>query len=242
MISTKREDRSRRLFVCERHPAVRLEPAHELILVDAAAQLKIEVNRVHVLRVQLQCRRVDIQIQSQGFEQIVSIPSLMGAELGIIMLSDFGRRYELALLAQVVGATHTDEASFFEVIFLFKAQSDRVDEHREIMGIAADDLNEIVLPFNQGFVVDAAGVHLTEAVFASLGNEAPAIAGVLVVNLFLVFVTHRSAVDNDAGPFELGSMPMSTNLCQLSLSTQSFAPWLQDTMTLERSVISGVRL
>lgn len=126
----------------------------------------------------------------------------MGAELGIIMLSDFGRRYELALLAQVVGATHTDEASFFEVIFLFKAQSDRVDEHREIMGIAADDLNEIVLPFNQGFVVDAAGVHLTEAVFASLGNEAPAIAGVLVVNLFLVFVTHRSAVDNDAGPFD----------------------------------------
>src|ERR1051325_7245713 len=69
------------------------------------------------------------------------------------------------------------------------------------MRVAAHDLHELVLAV-EGLVVDAAGVHFAEAELAALGDEAAAVSGVAVVELFLVFVSDRRAIDDDAGALE----------------------------------------
>jgi hypothetical protein len=50
----------------------------------------------------------------------------------------------------------------------------------------------------ESFVIDAAGVHLAEAELAALRDEAAAVAGVFIVELLLVFVADRRAIDDDA--------------------------------------------
>src|SRR4030095_8513497 len=52
MVATEGEDRSGRLLVCKGDPTVRLESTHQLVFIYPAAQLQIEMNRVHVLRIQ----------------------------------------------------------------------------------------------------------------------------------------------------------------------------------------------
>ena len=72
----------------------------------------------------------------------------------------------------------------------------------KIVRVAAHHLNKLVLAFDQRFVVDAAGVFFAEAVFAALGDEAAAVAGVLVVKFFLVLIAYRRAVDDHAGALD----------------------------------------
>ena len=52
MVATEGEDRSGGLLVGKGDPAVRLEAAHQLVFIYPAPQLQIEMNRVHVLRIQ----------------------------------------------------------------------------------------------------------------------------------------------------------------------------------------------
>src|SRR5690348_14976689 len=126
----------------------------------------------------------------------MGIAALVGAELGVIVFSGFGSGNEFSLLAQIVSAAHTNESPFFEVVFFLRTKGDRIDQNREVMRIAADDLNELILAFHQRLVVDATGVHLSETVFAALCNKTAPIASVFIVKLFLVFVPYRRAVDN----------------------------------------------
>src|SRR6266508_5826 len=70
------------------------------------------------------------------------------------------------------------------------------------MGIAADNLDELILVFFKGFVIDAAGIHLAKTVFASLGDKAAAIAGIFVIDFFLIFIAHGSAVDDHVGALD----------------------------------------
>ena len=67
------------------------------------------------------------------------------------------------------------------------------------MRVTANDLDEIVLAFDQRLIIDTAGVHLAETVFAALGDESTAVTGVFIVESFLVFIAHGGTVDNDAG-------------------------------------------
>ena len=116
------------------------------------------------------------------------------------------------------------------------------------MGIAADDLDEIVLAFDQRFIIDTAGVHLAKTVFAALGDESPAVTGVFIVKFFLFSLPTGSTVDNDVGPlngffgFE-GRFHSHVDefLPTVFIDTELGALAAQD-MTFERSVRSGVRL
>src|SRR5262245_58057611 len=123
----------------------------------------------------------------------------MGAELSIIVFSRFRGGNKIPFLAQIVGPAHANEASLVKVIFLFRSQRDGVDEHCEIMGIATDDLDEIVLAFDQSLIIDTASVHLAKTVFAALGDETAAVVSVFIIKFLLVFIAYRSAVNDDAG-------------------------------------------
>ena len=70
------------------------------------------------------------------------------------------------------------------------------------MSIAADNLNEFILASFQSFIIDAASVHLAKAVFAALGDKAAAVAGILAIEFFLVFVAHRGTVDDHVGALD----------------------------------------
>ena len=48
-------------------------------------------------------------------------------------------------LAYIVGAAHADETAFFQVVFFFGTQRDGIDQHGEVVRIAADHLDELVL-------------------------------------------------------------------------------------------------
>ena len=58
------------------------------------------------------------------------------------------------------------------------------------------------LPLLERLIVDAAGVYFPEAVFAALGDEASAVAGVFVVKFFFVFIANGRAVDDHAGALD----------------------------------------
>ena len=69
------------------------------------------------------------------------------------------------------------------------------------MGIARHDMDESVLALNKGVVVDAAGVHLAEAELRPLCHESQRPQR-LVVELFLVVVAGRGAVNHHRGSLD----------------------------------------
>jgi len=126
----------------------------------------------------------------------------MCAKLRVVVLARLGRRYEIALLAQIVGAAHANKAAFRQVVFFFRTQRDRVDQHRQVMSVAADDLDELILAFLESPIIDAARILFAESIFAALRNKAAAVASVLAIKLFFVFVSDRRAVDDHVGALD----------------------------------------
>jgi hypothetical protein len=57
------------------------------------------------------------------------VSCLVRAETPIGVFSHLRRGDERSVLAQIIGAAHAHEASFFETVLLFRSQCDRVD-HR----------------------------------------------------------------------------------------------------------------
>src|SRR5258706_6005493 len=70
------------------------------------------------------------------------------------------------------------------------------------MGVATYHLDNSVLVAIQCFIIDAMGVHFTEAKFTSLGDEAAAVVGVMLVILFLVLIAGRRTVDHHTGALD----------------------------------------
>src|SRR5438309_7019692 len=132
----------------------------------------------------------------------MGVPPLMSAKLRVVVLTGFGSRDEITFLAEIIGAAHADEAAFREVVFFFRTQGDGVYKHGQVVRIAADDLNKLIFTPFQRPIIDAACVLLAEAVFTALGNEATAIAGIFIIELFLVFVANGRAVDDHAGALD----------------------------------------
>ncbi len=87
------------------------------------------------------------------------------------------------------------------VLLVVPLVADRLDQGRDVVGVAADDLDEAVLAGDEGLVVDAAGVRLAEAELAPLGEEALGTGEAFVI-LLLVLVARRGAVDDHGGPFQ----------------------------------------
>jgi hypothetical protein len=77
-----------------------------------------------------------------------------------------------------------------------------VKDHGNVVCVAGDHLDEPVLTRDQRPVVDAAGVHLSEAELAALGQEAldSVLYGQVVFGL--VVVAHGRAIDDDRRPLE----------------------------------------
>src|SRR3990172_3966933 len=87
-----------------------------------AAQLQVEIDRVHVLGVEFQSRRENVQVQPQSLEQEVRVPALMRAEAGVVVFPYFRRGNEVSLLTQIVGQAHADEPPLFDVVLFLGTQ------------------------------------------------------------------------------------------------------------------------
>src|SRR6185369_7221107 len=102
----------------------------------------------------------------------------------------------------VVRPPHADEGPLVQGVFLVRPLvADRLDQGRDVVRVAGDDLDEAVLARDQDLVVDAAGVRLAEAELAPLGEEALG-TGEPFVELLLVLIAGRRAVDHHGGAFQ----------------------------------------
>ena len=77
-------------------------------------ELEVEPERVHVLRVDLDRGREEVQLLAEGLEEVVGVAGVMRAELGIIVLARLRRGDELLRVGDVVRAAHADELAGVE--------------------------------------------------------------------------------------------------------------------------------
>jgi hypothetical protein len=63
---------------------------------------------VHVLRVQLDRGREEVQLLAEGLEEAVGVAGVMRSEIGIIVFAGFRRRDEV-FLSETLPAAHADE-------------------------------------------------------------------------------------------------------------------------------------
>ena len=143
----------------------------------------------------------EIEILAQGFEQAVGVPRVMGTELGIVVLAHAGGRNEPGDLGDVVGAPHAHKDTPLQVVVATVTSGKRLDQGRNVVRIAGDDLDKPVFTSDQGLLVDTPGIGFAEPGFTTLCQIAPRPADLLVVEL-LVLVSRRGAVDDHGGPLE----------------------------------------
>src|SRR5690606_39174368 len=77
----------------------------------------------------------------------------------------------------------------------------RLDQHRDVVRVARDDVQVAVVSPHQGRVVDAPGVHLPEPELGALGHEPDRVLQALI-DLFFVLVADGGAVDHDRRPLQ----------------------------------------
>src|SRR5215475_1226759 len=130
----------------------------------------------------------------------MGVAPLMGAKAFIVVLAYLWRGNKIALLAKIIGATHTDKPRLLKVVFLFGSQRNRIDERGQVVGVAAHDLDKsIPLPVKSR-VVNALGIHFTETELASLSNEATSAVREAIIILLFVLISDWGTVDDDVGP------------------------------------------
>ena len=97
-------------------------------------------------------------------------------------------------------ATHADEDALVQRVVAVLLVAEGLDQRRDVVRVARDDLHEVVVARDQRLVVDAPGVGLAEAELAPL-REVPLRPRQALVAL-LVLVARRRTVDHDRGPLE----------------------------------------
>src|SRR5438128_9106410 len=95
----------------------------------------------------------------------------MRAKLGIVMFPSLWRRNKTLFLANITGAPHADKAAFQQVIGSFVMQSQGFREHREVVRVTTDDLDETIVPRQQCGIVDATRIRLPKPKFTPLGEK-----------------------------------------------------------------------
>jgi hypothetical protein len=130
---------------------------------------------------------------------MVGVARVMGAEHRVVVLAGGRRRTEAGVLRDVVRPSHADEPSGLEH-GLTVVRPERLDEGRDVVGIAGDDLDETVFPGNERLLVDPDREGLSEPELAAL-RDVPVGAVDRLVEL-LVLVARGRAVDDDGRALE----------------------------------------
>ncbi len=132
---------------------------------------------------------------TQGLEQVIGVVGVVGAEIGVVVLADLRRRREVLGLRDVVRAAHADEVASGQRIVAVLLVTERLDQRRDVVRVAGDDLDESIFARLEHLVVDAAGVRHAEAELAALRQKALGSLDVVVVLRFHL-VAGGSAVDH----------------------------------------------
>ncbi len=156
VVAPEGEDPVGGAFPGQGDPGVGLQALHHLLDGDVPVEREAELEHVHVLAVEHDRRGPQGQVVAEGGEDAVGVAGVVGAEAGVVVAAHRGAGHELAVLADVVGPAHADEAPVEQVRGL-PVEADRADQHRDVVGVAGDDLQEPVLAADQGLVVDARG-------------------------------------------------------------------------------------
>ena len=171
MVPAKRKDRAGHSFFRHGDIFIRLEFLNDLIQRHWPLDFEVEPDAMHVLRVQLNRRRKEIQIETTRVEQMPGILGVMCAKLGIFMFTSLWSCNKALFLANITGAPHTDKAAFEQVVGGFVMQGQGFREHSEVMGVTTDNLDETIFPRHQGRIVDATRIGFAKAKLASLGEK-----------------------------------------------------------------------
>src|SRR5436305_11022522 len=210
VVAAEAEDQVGVALVRRGHQGVVPQALLDLVQRDVAVEVEAEPDRVHVLGVELDGARKQVQVQVQRLEDVVGVAGVVGAEVGVVVLADVGGRHVAVRLRDVVRPPHADEGAPLQAEVPAAVVADGLDQGRDVVGVAGDDLDEAVLAGHQDLLIDAAGVGLAEAELAPLGEEALG-AGQVLVHLLLVLVAGPRAVDDHGGPLQ-GFLGLETHL------------------------------
>ena len=171
MVAPERKDGVGHRFFRQGDVLVRFKFLNNLVQGHRTLDPEVEPDAVHVLRIEFDRRREQVQIQAHCAEQMPGVSRVMGSEFGVVVATHLRGGDKALFLADVAGAPQTDKTSFNQIIGRFIVQGDGVDENGQIVRVATDDLYETVLVRHEGSVVYAARIHFAETEFAPLGNK-----------------------------------------------------------------------
>ena len=199
MVAAKGKNQACLILISQRDPAVGLQSLLHVFSRHIPPQHQIEIDDVHILSIHSQCRGIQIQIQSQGSKQMKCVARLVRAKFAIVMFANCRRRQIFVFLADIAGPAHAHECATLQVVLLFRTQCNRVHQRGQVVRVAADYLKKFVLAGAQRLIVDAARIHFAETKLTSLGNETVSVVTVAQIELLLIFVTGRRAINHHRG-------------------------------------------
>ena len=127
---------------------------------------------------------------------------MVRTKLRVVVCADIRGWNITRFLTQIGRTAHTDESPFDEIVRRLIVQGYRIDQHGQIVGVAAHHLNEAILTGLKCCIVDAMGIHLSEAELTPLGDKASGI-GQMPIPICFVLQTESlgCAIDDNTRLF-----------------------------------------
>ncbi len=147
MVPTKRKHLASRLFLGKADPVVGFEPSDDFVSGGGSFEFELEVNTVHILRVQFQRGRPEIKIETLGPEEVICVSGMMSPEDRVPMLTDIRGGNESFDLADIVCPPNAQEARFFQIVIPIN-QSHGIDQGAKVMGVALTTCTKRSLPIS----------------------------------------------------------------------------------------------
>ena len=186
MVSSEGENRVRHGFLGQRHIGVGLQFLQYLITCCPLTDAQIKPDAMHVLRIELDGGRKQIQIQSDRLEEMPGIFGVVRAKFHILVLADLWRWDEAAFLTDIRGTPQAEKPAPKQIIRRLMVQGEGINQDGQVMRITTDDVNKAVFTRHKHRVVDAVGIHLAKAKFTPLGDKASRRRHVLIPFLLVL--------------------------------------------------------
>ena len=116
MIAPEGKNRTRHDFMGQGHIGICRQFLDNVIEGYGALHTEVEPDTVHILGIELNHGRKQIQVEAARLEEMPGIAGVVGTKLCILMGADLGRRNKTLLLTDITRTPHTDKTPFKEII------------------------------------------------------------------------------------------------------------------------------
>ena len=124
---------------------------------------------------------------------------MMSSKFIIGVLSYLRSRNKIRILANVVSSPDADKLTLDEIVIILVRKSYSVQQRRNIVGIATDNLYKLILIRNQRLVIYSPRIWLSEPELTALSYETLCVMSKFTVVIQFVFMpyTSRRTIDHD---------------------------------------------